>query len=349
MILPQNYGLVLLLMALCLFCWGSWANTFKLAGKVRFEVYYMDFAIGCMVMALLYAFTVGNLGYDGFSFMDDLEHAGKRQWFYGFLAGVIFNLGNMLLMASVSVAGLAIAFPVGIGVSVIVGSILALISKPASNLLILFAGCALIAASIALGAIAYNILGVIRHEALARAGKAKSTRRPISVKGVILGAVGGLLLGSFFPLVQKGMESEIGLGPYAFTAVFSVGIVLSMLVFSIFFMNLPVEGDPVEFTQYFRSRPKEHLMGLLGGAIWCSGMVAFLVALTVPAAIRVSTTLSFLLSEGFPIVAALWGLLVWKEFRDGDARVNLSGVVMLMLLAGGLVLIAIAPLYVHKV
>src|SRR5271157_2593299 len=129
MILPQTYGFVLILMVLCLFCWGSWANTFKLAGKYRFEIYYVDFAIGCMAIALIYAFTVGNLGYDGFQFLDDLEHAGKRQWFYGFLAGVVFNLANMLLVAAVSVAGMAIAFTVGIGVAIIVGSALSLAIK----------------------------------------------------------------------------------------------------------------------------------------------------------------------------------------------------------------------------
>jgi glucose uptake protein len=348
MILPQTYGLVLILMALCLFCWGSWANTFKLAGKYRFEAYYVDFAIGCMIVALILAFTLGNLGYDGFSFVDDLEHAGKRQWFFGFLAGILFNLGNMLLVAAVSVAGMAIAFPVSIGIAIIMGSILSLVGRPGGNILLLLAGCALIAASVAVAAIAYNILGVIRHEALARAGKAKSTRRPTTVKGVILGVVSGLLLGSYFPLVQKGMETDIGLGPYAITVVFCGGILASMLVFSVFFMNLPVEGEPVELSQYFRARPKQHFLGLLGGAIWCLGMDALLISSSAPTQAHLPPAINSLLANGFPVLAALWGLFAWKEFRDGDARVKVSGVVMLILFAGGLALVAIAPLYLRR-
>lgn len=347
MILPQTYGLMVFLMALSLLCWGSWANTYKLAGKYRFEVYYFDFAVGCMFVALLYAFTFGNLGYDGFSFLDDLEHAGKRQWFYGFLAGVIFNFSNMLLMASVSVSGLTIAFPVGIGMSFIIGSFLAILFKTGGNTLLLLAGCALLVASIVVAAIAYNILGVIRHEALARAGKAKSTRRPTSVKGVILALVSGLLMATFVPLLQKGMETEIGLGPYAITVVFTVGVLLSTFVFNIFFMNLPVEGDPVELTQYFRSTIKQHFLGWLGGGIWCTGAVAAFVVAASPAP-HLSPVASSLMAHGYPLVAALWGLLAWKEFKDGDARVKLSTILMLVLYAAGLILIAMAPLFLRK-
>src|SRR3954453_22129268 len=95
MILPQSYNAVLLLMILSLLCLGSWASTYKFAGKWRFELFYFDFAIGLGIAALIYAFTVGNLGFDGFSLLDDLQKAGKRQWVYGVLAGLIFNLGNM--------------------------------------------------------------------------------------------------------------------------------------------------------------------------------------------------------------------------------------------------------------
>jgi glucose uptake protein len=348
MILPQTYSFALILMALSLVCWGSWVNTFKLAGKYRFEVYYMDFAIGCLAIALVYAFTFGNLGFDGFSFLDDLEHAGKRQWLFGFVAGVIFNLGNMLLLSAVSVGGMAIAFPIGIGMAIIVSSLLGFVTKPSSNLPLLFSGCALIAASIVVAAIAYNIMGVIRHEALARAGKAKSTRRPTTVKAVILALVGGILLGSFFPMMQKATEGEVGLGPYAVMVVFSIGIFFSTFVFSLFFMNLPVEGEPVELIEYFRATLKQHLLGFLGGGIWATGAVAGLAVGLAPASAHMPPAAEYMVAQAYPLLAALWGLLVWKEFSDGDGRVKLSAGLMMLLFAGGLTLVAVAPLYLRK-
>lgn len=349
MILPQTHGFVLILMALSLICWGSWANTYKLAGKYRFEAYYMDFAIGCLAISLVYAFTVGNLGYDGFSFLDDLEHAGKRQWLYGFTAGVIFNLGNMLLTSAVSVGGIAVGFLSGVGMAILLGSLLGFLTKPSGNLLMLSCGCALIAASIVVLAIANNILGEIRHEALARAGKAASTRRPTSVKAVILALVAGLLIGCYSPLVDKSAEGDAGLGPYSVMVVFSIGVFFSTLVFEIFFINLPVEGEPLEFQEYFRARPKQHLWGLLGGAVWCTGAVAALASAYTPSkTAHLAPVANAILSLLYPLVAALFGLLVWKEFRLGDMRVKTAAVVTLILFAGGLTLVSVAPFSLRR-
>ena len=156
MILPQTHIAVLFLMTLSLLCWGSWANSYKLAGKWRFELYYFDFAAGVALAAFLFAITVGNLGYDGFSFVDDLLHAGKRQWLYGFMGGVIFNLANMILLSAISVAGMAVAFPIGIGVATVVGTILAYAGGRAGSPALLFTGCALIAAAVVAAVLAYR-------------------------------------------------------------------------------------------------------------------------------------------------------------------------------------------------
>ena len=298
MILPQTHAAVLFLMILSLLCWGSWANTYKLAGKWRYELYYFDFAAGVVVAAFLYALTVGNLGYDGFSFMDDLMHAGKRQWLFGFMGGVIFNLGNMILMSAISVAGMAVAFPVGIGVATIVGTALAYAARSTGNPALLFAGCVLIAAAIVAAALAYRFHAILRHEVLARAGKAASTRRPSSIKGIVLALVSGLLLGSFFPLVDKAREGEIGLGPYAVAAVFAMGVFLSTFVFNVFLMNLPVEGEPLEMPDIFKSTPRQHLLGLVGGALWCTGMVASLAAASAPAEARVGAVAGYFAGAG---------------------------------------------------
>ena len=143
--------------------------------------------------SVVFAFTVGNLGYDGFNFLDDLQHAGKRQWMYVFIAGLIFNLGNMLLMAAVSVSGLAVAFPMGMGMALLLGTGLGIASRPAGNSLLLGMGCLLILTSIIVNAISYRIMGVAKHEELARAGRAKSTRRPNPLKGIILALAAGIL------------------------------------------------------------------------------------------------------------------------------------------------------------
>src|ERR1035441_1211955 len=185
MILPQSYPAVLFLMVLSLLCLGSWASFFKFAGKWRFELFYLDFAIGLLLAAVIYAFTVGNSGYDGFNFIDDLQNH-KRQLMYVFLAGLIFNLGNMLLMGAVSVAGLSVAIPMGMGMALLVGTGLGITGRPGGNGMLLGLGCLLILTSIIVSAVSYRIMGVARHEALARAGKAKSTRRPSPLKGIVL-------------------------------------------------------------------------------------------------------------------------------------------------------------------
>ncbi|MGA9626723.1 MAG: hypothetical protein WBL65_19110 [Bryobacteraceae bacterium] len=347
MILPQTHAAVLFLMTLSLLCWGSWANSYKLAGKWRYELYYFDFAAGVVVAAFLYAFTVGNLGYDGFSFMDDVMHSGKRQWLYGLMGGVIFNLGNMILMSAISVAGMAVAFPMGIGVATIVGTILAYVAKSTGNPALMFAGCALIAGAVAAAALAYRFHAVLRHEELARAGKAASTRRPSSIKGIVLALVSGLLIGSFFPLVDKAREGELGLGPYAVAAVFAVGVFISTFVFNVFLMNLPVEGEPLEVLDIFKSTPKQHLLGLAGGVVWCTGMVTSLAAASAPAAAQVGTVEGCFLAEGFPLIAALWGILAWKELKGADLRVKTLAVCMFLLFVCGLLVISQAPLHMR--
>ena len=340
MLLPQTNAAVLFLMTLSLLCWGSWANSYKLAGKWRFELYYFDFAVGVVVAAFLYAFTVGNIGYDGFSFMDDLLHAGKRQWLYGFMGGMIFNLGNMILMSAISIAGLAVAFPVGIGAATIVGTILALAGGRTVSPALQFSGCALIAAAIVAIVMAYRSLAVLRHEELARAGKAASTRRPSSIKGIVLALVSGLLIGSFFPLVDLARETDAGLGPYAVAAVFALGIFVSTFVFNVFLMNMPVEGEPLEVLEYFKSNRKRHLLGLAGGFVWATGLVASLAAASAPVDARMRAGAGYFMAQAFALVAALWGIFLWKEIKGADLRVKVLVACMFLLFVCGLLLIA---------
>jgi glucose uptake protein len=331
-------------------CWGSWANTFKLAGRWRFELFYFDFAIGVMVAALLYAYTFGNLGFDGFLFTDDLMHTGRRQIFYGLAGGAVFNLANMLLVAAISLAGMAVAFPVGIGMALVIGVVWNYIIKPAGSPQLLFFGCAIIVGAIVVDALAYRGLAALKFEQLARAGKVKSTRKTISIKGVVLSIICGLLMGSFFPLVTMGRASDLGgtageagMGPYAMGVIFAVGILLTTPVFNLFFMNLPVQGEPVEIPDYFRGSLKDHSLGLLGGIVWMTGGIANFVASSAPATVQVGPATSYAIGQGATMVSAIWGLFVWKEFAGADHRVKLLLLLMFVLFLCGLGLVAVAP------
>jgi glucose uptake protein len=349
MILPQSAAAVMVLMVLSMLCLGSWANAYKLAGKWRYELFYFDFAIGLMLAAVLYSATVGNLGYDGFSFWDDLLKAGRHQWVYAFVAGLIFNFANMLLLAAVSLAGMAVAFPIGMGVAILIGTAINYATRPAGNALLILLGCALIVASIVVNAMAYRIQGVRRHEEQARAGTAKSTRRPTEMRGIVVALVSGLLMGSFTPLMDKARVGDYGLGPYSVGALFNSGIFISTFVFSIFLMNLPLDGEPLELGAYLVGRRKQHILGIAAGAVWCTGAMAALVASSTPEQLQGGQVTRGLLGQGAPLIAALWGLLVWKEYRGGDVRVKTLVTLMVFLLACGLALVALAPLYLPQV
>jgi glucose uptake protein len=348
MILPETYAATMLLMILSLVCLGIWVSTLKLAGKWRFELYYFDFVFGLLVTALILAFTLGNLGYDGFDFLDDLQHAGKRQWVFCFAAGMIFNLANLLLVAAVSVAGTVLAFPVGMGIGLILGTLLNFATSRSGNGAMILAGAVLVLVSALVNAIGHGLLAVERHEELARAGKAKSTRRPSGAMGIVLSLVSGLLMGSFWPLLDKARLGDVGMGPYAMGVVFALGVFFSTFVYNIFLMNLPVAGDPLDLSAYIAGKLKQHIWGLLGGAIWCLGTVAGMVVLATPEAQQGSPALRAILGQAAPLLTALVGIFVWRELKGGDMRVRSLTLLMLVLYGCGVVLLSIAPIYVRK-
>jgi len=339
MLLPQTYGAALSLIVLTMFCWGSWANTFKLAGKWRFELFYYDYSLGVLIAAAIYALTFGNLGHDGLAFSEDLMHAGTRQIFFGALGGVVFNLANMLLVAAISVAGLAVAFPVGIGLALVIGVIWNYALKPQGNPVLLFTGAAIVVGAIILDALAYRAL---------EAGKSAPAAHKVTGKGIVLSLVSGVLMGSFFPLVEIGKAGERGLGPYAIGFVFAVGVFLSTFVFNLFFMNMPVEGPPVAMSGYFKGTGRQHLLGIVGGMIWATGTIANFAAASAPESVQVGPAISYAIGQGATMVSALWGLLVWNEFAGAGSRVRLLVVIMLILFVCGLGLVSVAPLYASR-
>ncbi len=343
MILPASYASALLLAILSMICWGSWANTQKLAGKWRFELFYFDYAFGVLLCATVAAFTFGSLGFDGFLFLDDLMRAGKRNMAYGAAAGVLFNLANMLLVAAIAVAGLSVAFPVGIGLAMIIGVIGNYIVNPQGKPVLLFAGVAIVIAAIVLDALAYRALGIAKAKTQIKAGKTTSTVPKVGWKGIVLSIVAGILMGSFYPLVEMGKQGDAGLGPYAIGFVFALGIFFSTFVFNLFFMNLPVQGEPVEILEYFRGTKKQHALGVLGGTIWAVGTISNFVVASAPEA-KLGPAISYALGQGATLISALWGLLVWKEFHGAGGRVKLLLALMVILFAIGLTLISLAAL-----
>ena len=346
MILPQSYIGTLLLLIVSMLCWGSWVNTFKMTGsKWRFELFYFDYSVGVMLAAAIYAFTFGSLGFDGFQFTDDLLQTGKRNIGFALGAGIIFNLANMLLVAAVSVAGISVAFPTGIGLALVVGVIWNYFITRVGNPVFLFVGAALVILAIVLSVLAYRAQERARLEVQAKAGLLKTSRPKVSMLGLVLSVVSGVLMGSCFPLVEMGKTHGAGMGPYAIGFAFALGVFLSTFVFNLFFMNLPVRGEPIEIRDYFLAGSlKRHALGLLGGVIWFSGTLANFVAASAENNAKVGSAVAYALGQGAAMVAVIWGLVLWKEFSGSDIRVKTLLTAMFVLFLCGLGTVSIATL-----
>src|SRR5258708_1413231 len=262
MLIPQTYAGALILIVLSMICWGSWANTFKLSGKWRFELFYYDYSLGVLLAAIIAAYTFGSMG-DDLSFSDNLIVAGKRNMAWAVAGGVVFNLANMLLVAAISVAGLAVAFPIGIGLALVVGVIWNYFLNPQGNPLLLTIGVVLVVCAIVV-------------DALASKAHAQPSRSSTSGKGILLSLISGVLMGSFYPLVEvsKGDGvSAAGLGPYAVAVLFSLGVFFSTFVFNLYFLKFPVAGRPLSMFDYFKGTFRQHGLGILGGIFWFIGAI----------------------------------------------------------------------------
>ncbi len=362
MILPTTYGAALLLTVLSMLCWGSWANTQKLSGKWRFELYYFDYAFGVLLCALIAAFTFGSLNSQELSVFDTLALTAKRKMAWAFAAGVVFNLANMLLVAAISIAGLSVAFPIGIGLALVIGVIWNYSLNPQGNPLLLFGGAGLVVVAIIIDAIAYKahasaakaqVLPVPEAVPLKqpqRQGRTSSRRQaptgpPSAIKGIIISLISGGLMGSFYPMIQMSRAGEDGVQPYADALFFSGGVFLSTFLFNFFFMLMPIQGDSVSFLDFFRGTKKQHLLGIAGGLIWCAGAISNFIASSAPPSVQVGPAVSYAMGQGATMVSALWGLLLWKEFAGAKPRVKMLLAAMLLLFAAGLGMVAVAPLY----
>jgi glucose uptake protein len=315
MFIIETYTTAVCLCVITMLCWGSWANTQKLTtSSWRFELFYWDYSIGILLASLVLAFTLGSVGTMGRGFLADLNQAAPEHVQSALMGGVVFNAANILLVAAIGITGMAVAFPVGIGIALVLGVLVNYLDQPSGNPLIIFGGVGLITLAIILNAWAY--------------GKRSSTG--MSVKGLLIAVVSGCMMGLFYKYVANSMVvnfsvPEAGkLTPYTALVFFSAGILASSFVFNTLQMYKPFQGDSVGFGDYFRGSLKDHAVGMLGGAIWFIGM-----AFSIIASEKAGTAISYGLGQGATVVAALWGIYIWKEFDGSDAKTQ--GMLKLML------------------
>lgn len=362
MLLPKTYFITMAVLFFSMLCWGSWANTLK-KSRWRFELFYIDFSLGTVLMAVVAAFSIGSMGPD-LSVNDTFLLVGKRQIMLAFAAGCIFNLANMLLVAAIELAGMSVAFPVGIGLALIVGVSWSYAMEQVGNAYMLFGGCLLVLAAIILSAIAHGMMETIRRKASAllaaesllqvaldtppanlKKKKLAEVEGPGIYRGVWLALAAGLLMGTFYPVMAMSTEGELGItNPFAVTLIFSVGILLSTFVYNLYFMNLPVKGLPISFFAYFTGTGMQHALGILGGILWMAGACANFAAAAATGEAKVGPAVSYALGQGATLISLLWGLIVWKEFAGASASVNRLLILMSLLFLAGLALVAIAPL-----
>jgi glucose uptake protein len=327
MVLVQNYALAVILCAVAMICWGSWQNTQNLIGKTwRFEHYYWDFSIGILFFSLIMAFTFGSFGDEGRSFLPDLQQADPKNLLSAVLGGIIWNMGTLLLVAAISIAGMSVAFPIGGGIGWTLGILINYIGKPEGNASFLFGGTGFIILAILLSMQSYR--------------KLASHQQKPTLKGILLSIFAGLCIAFFYRFVASSLAvdftpAEAGkISSYTAVVFFSIGALICTIIFNPVFMARPIQGEPVRMSEWFKAGSGTHLLGMLGGAIWCLGnSVSFM---SVGAA---SPAISYGLSNSAPVIAALWGIFVWKEFKDAPKGTNLILALMFGCYLIGLVLI----------
>ncbi|GAB3041566.1 GRP family sugar transporter [Spirosoma pulveris] len=330
MFIIESYGTAVLFCIVTMLCWGSWANTQKLsAGNWRFELFYWDYVLGIVGLALLLAITLGSIGEGGRSFLADIRQADLANIGSALWGGVLFNAANILLVAAISIAGMSVAFPVGIGLALVIGVVVNYLNAPVGNAGLLFGGIALIVVAILLNAVAYR--------------RTATTGANLSTKGLLLSVVAGCLMGLFYGYVAQAMFPNFDqpvpgkLSPYTAVVFFALGILISNFLFNTLLMRRPFEGTPVSYADYFRGSGRNHLTGVLGGMIWCLGM-----SFSILASDKAGPAISYGLGQGATVVAALWGIYVWREFQSAPKGVNglLNGMLLCYIVGLSLLIVA---------
>ena len=331
MFIISTYPIAVIFCIITMLCWGSWANTQKIAGKNwRFELFYWDYVIGVVLFSLFSALTLGSFGHEGRSFLADLKQSDGDNIIKALIGGIIFNAANILLSAAISIAGMAVAFPVGIGIALILGVIINYINAPQGNLEFIIVGVVLIMAAIIANAVAYN--------------KASKNEKKLSVKGLLISVLAGLLMSLFYRFIASSMDlsnfehpATGKMTPYTAVFIFSIGILLSNFIFNSILIYKPFEGAPTNYAAWFKGKFSLHLTGILGGVIWGIGNSFNLIA-----AGKAGPAISYGLGQGATLVAAFWGVFIWKEFKQQGTGINRLIMAMFILFIAGLGLLIYA-------
>jgi glucose uptake protein len=321
MFTPSSLSIALLMMITSAVCWGSWANTYKGVKGYRFELFYWDYTVGIFIISLVLAFTMGSTGHDSSSFLNNVHAADASNIINALIGGALFNLANLLLVAAIDMAGLAVAFPISIGIALVVGVALSYALQPKGNALLLALGVACAFIAVLLDGKAYG--------SLADAG------RPVSKKSLITCVVSGILMGLWAPFMTHAMTRGNSLGPYSAAVFLTLGALLSCFIWNIYFMKHPLVGEPVGFSGFYRGSAGVHFLGLFGGFIWGIGTVFNLVA-----ASFTGVAISYAIGQSAPMVAALWGILAWKEFANSGPRAKTYLVLMFVFYGLAIFLVA---------
>ena len=331
MFIVESYLIAVIMCVITMICWGSWANTQKLATKEwPFQLYYWDYAIGVVVLSLISAFTLGSFGTVGRSFITDLGQATLIALLLAFLGGVIFNLSNILLVAAIDIAGMAVAFPIGVGLALAIGVVANYMATPVGDPVILFLGVGLIVVAIIVDALAYKRL--------------PAQGQKTTGKGIGISIAAGILMGFFYRFVAASMSMDFAnpemgkLTPYTAVVIFSLGLFFSNFIWNSIVMAKPFVGEPVPFSDYFKKgNTRLHFIGILGGIIWNIGM-----SLSIIAAGAAGFAISYGLGQGATMIAAFWGVFIWKEFKEAPKGTNKLLSLMFLFYLVGLVLIILA-------
>lgn len=331
MFIVESYAVAVFFCIITMLCWGSWANTQKLVhGKWRFELFYWDYVIGIFLVSLLGAFTLGSYGEQGRSFVPDLLQATTSNIGSAFIGGIVFNLANILLTAAIAIAGMSVAFPVGIGIALVWGVLMNYFLVARGNPMLLFAGVLLVTVAIILNAMAYR--------------SAAAQKKTAGAKGIILSVIAGVLMSFFYRFIAVAMDlnnfvdPEPGkMTPYTAFVIFAAGILVSNVLFNTVMMKRPLEGERLTYADYFKGGWRVHAVGLLGGAIWAIGNLFNLIA-----AGKAGPAISYGLGQGATLVAAIWGVWVWKEFKNSSSYITRLLAGMFVCFVIGLALIIIS-------
>lgn len=331
MFIVDNYSLAITFCFITMLCWGSWGNTQKLAGKTwRYELFYWDYVIGVLIISLISAFTIGSIGENGRSFIEDLAQAELGNIGSAFIGGIIFNAANILLSTAIAMVGMSVAFPVGIGLALVLGVLINYLGSQKGDPIFLFFGVALIGVAILLNAIAYK--------------KTSTSNQKVTSKGIFISILAGVLMSFFYRFIAASMDLNnfvnpaVGkMTPYTAVVIFALGIFISNFLFNSILMKKPISGKPTNYKAYFNGSFKIHMVGVLGGVIWGIGN-----SLNLIAAGKAGAAISYGLGQGATLVAALWGVFIWKEFKGASKSTNSLLALMFLLFVAGIISIIYA-------